>query len=271
MSELEDALARIREETELEPRVGLILGSGLGALADELEDRVELPYAEIPGWPRSTALGHAGILALGTLGGVGIAAMRGRAHLYEGLGAERVVFGVRVLGRLGIRSLVLTNAAGGVDESFRPGQLVLVSDHVNLQSASPLVGPNDDTLGPRFPDMSDAYDPELRARARDTATALGLDLGEGVYAAWLGPQFETPAEIRFLRAIGADLVGMSTVQEVIAARHMGIRCLCISVVTNMAAGVAPEKIDHEAVLEVGARAAGDLTALLRELVPTLSA
>jgi purine-nucleoside phosphorylase len=271
VSDLEVAVARIRVETGLEPPVGLILGSGLGGIADELENRVEIPYAEIPGWPRSTAVGHAGILVLGTLGGVGVAAMRGRAHLYEGIGAERVVFGVRVLGRLGIRSLVVTNAAGGVDESLRPGQLVLVSDHVNMQGTSPLVGPNDETLGPRFPDMSDAYDPELRARAREAATALGLDLGEGVYAGWLGPQFETPAEIRFVRAVGADLVGMSTVQEVIAARHMGIRCLCVSVVTNMAAGVGEEKIDHEAVLEVGARAAGDLTALLRELVPTLSA
>jgi purine-nucleoside phosphorylase len=271
VSELEDSVARIRGETELEPRVGVILGSGLGALADELEDRVEIPYEELPGWPRSTAVGHAGVLALGRLGGVDIAAMRGRAHLYEGIGAERVVFGVRVLGRLGVRSLVVTNAAGGIDESLRPGELVLVSDHVNLQGASPLVGPNDDALGPRFPDMSDAYDAELRARARDAASALGLDLREGVYAAWLGPQFETPAEIRFLRAVGASLVGMSTVQEVIAARHMGIRCLCVSVVTNMAAGVTPEKIDHESVLEVGARAAGDLTALLRELVPTLSA
>jgi purine-nucleoside phosphorylase len=271
MSGLEAAVARIREETALEPRVGVILGSGLGALAEELEDRIEIPYASIPGWPASTAVGHAGLLVLGTMDGIGIAAMRGRAHLYEGIGAERVVFGVRVLAHLGIRTLVVTNAAGGIDESYRPGQLFLVSDHVNLQGTSPLVGPNDDALGPRFPDMSDAYDPELRGRARDAAASLGIELGEGVYAAWLGPQFETPAEIRFLRVIGADLVGMSTVQEVIAARHMGIRCLGISVVTNMAAGVLPEKIDHEAVLEVGARAAGDLTSLLRALVPTLSA
>ena len=265
------AVARIRESNALEPRVGLVLGSGLGGLADELDERVEIPYAEIPGWPVSTAVGHAGVLVLGSLAGVPVAAMRGRAHLYEGIGAERVVFGVRVLGALGIRSLVVTNAAGGINTDFRPGQLVLVSDHVNLQGASPLVGPNDDTLGPRFPDMSDAYDGELRARARELAGRLGIELGEGVYTAWLGPQFETPAEIRFIRAIGGDLVGMSTVQEVIAARHLGIRVLGISVVTNMAAGVLPEKIDHESVLEVGAQAAGSLTALLRELVPTLSA
>jgi purine-nucleoside phosphorylase len=268
---LDDAVRRIHDETALEPRVGVILGSGLGALADELEERVELPYSEVPGWPASTAVGHAGTLVLGTLGGVPVAVMRGRAHLYEGMGADRVAFGVRVLGRLGIRSLVVTNAAGGIDPDYRPGLLVLISDHVNLQGTSSLVGQNDESLGPRFPDMSDAYDSELRARARDAAAELGIELGEGVYGAWLGPQFETPAEIRFMRTVGCDLAGMSTVQEVIAARHMGIRVLGISVVTNMAAGMLPEKIDHEAVLEVGAAAAGSLTALLRELVPTLSA
>jgi purine-nucleoside phosphorylase len=266
-----DAVRRIREETTLEPTVGMVLGSGLGALADELEERVEIPYGSIPGWPVSTAVGHAGVLVLGTLAGVPIAAMRGRAHLYEGISAALVAFPVRVLGRLGIRSLVVTNAAGGINTDFRPGLLVLISDHVNLQGTSALVGPNDESLGPRFPDMSDAYDSELRARARDAAARLGVELGEGVYGAWLGPQFETPAEIRFMRTIGCDLAGMSTVQEVIAARHMGIRVLGISVVTNVAAGVLPEKIDHEAVLEVGAAAAGSLTALLRELVPTLSA
>jgi purine-nucleoside phosphorylase len=170
-----------------------------------------------------------------------------------------------------VRTLVVTNAAGGINEAFRPGMLVLISDHVNLQGTSPLVGPNDHELGPPFPDLSDAYDPELRRLAREAAERLGLDLGEGVYAGWLGPQFETPAEIRFMRAVGGDLAGMSTVPEVIAARHMGIPCLGISVVTNMAAGVLPEKLDHESVLETGARAAGSLTALLRELVPTLSA
>jgi purine-nucleoside phosphorylase len=267
---LDDAVQRIRVETDLEPRVGVVLGSGLGGLADEVESPVEIPYTDIPGWPVSTAVGHTGVLVLGTISGVPIAVMRGRAHLYEGVGADRVVYGVRVLAKLGIRSLVVTNAAGGIDPDFRPGQLVLISDHVNLQGTSALVGVNDESLGPRFPDMSDAYDPELRRIAHEAARGLGIELGEGVYAAWLGPQFETPAEIRFMRAVGGDLAGMSTVQEVIAARHMGIRVLGISVVTNMAAGVLPEKIDHEAVLEVGARAAGSLTALLRELVPTLS-
>ena len=268
---LDDAVGFVRDQVKLEPRVGIVLGSGLGGLADELDDRVEIPYSDIPDWPVSTAIGHSGVLVLGSLDGVPVAVMRGRAHLYEGIGAESVAFGVRVLGRLGVRSLVVTNAAGGINLDFSPGRLVLISDHVNLQGASPLVGPNDESLGLRFPDMSDAYDPELRARAREAATALGIDLGEGVYAAWLGPQFETPAEIRFMRALGGDLAGMSTVQEVIAARHMGIRVLGISVVTNMAAGVLPEKIDHEVVLEVGARAAGSLNALLRALVPTLSA
>ncbi len=268
---LDNAVGFVREQVEVEPRVGIVLGSGLGGLADELGGRVEIPYSEIPDWPVSTAIGHSGVLVLGSLDGVPVAVMRGRAHLYEGIGADRVAFGVRVLGRLGVRSLVVTNAAGGINPNFSPGQLVLISDHVNLQGASPLVGQNDESLGPRFPDMSDAYDPEFRARAHESAAQLGIDLGEGVYAAWLGPQFETPAEIRFMRVVGGDLAGMSTVQEVIAARHMGIRVLGISVVTNMAAGVLPEKIDHEVVLEVGARAAGSLTALLRALVPTLSA
>jgi purine-nucleoside phosphorylase len=268
---LDDAVLRIRHETDLAPLVGVVLGSGLGGLADAVEDRVEIPYSKIPGWPASTAVGHAGVLVLGHVDGVAIAVLRGRAHLYEGVGAERVVFGVRVLGRLGVRTLVVTNAAGAINEAYRPGMLVLISDHVNLMGTSPLVGPNDDALGPRFPDMSDAYDPELRRLAHEAADRLGLELPEGVYAAWLGPQFETPAEIRFMRAAGGDLAGMSTVPEVIAARHLGIRCLGISVVTNMAAGVLPERIDHSVVLEVGARAAGSLTALLRELVPTLSA
>jgi purine-nucleoside phosphorylase len=268
---LDAAVRQIQVATDLEPRVGVVLGSGLGGLADALENRVEIPYGEIPGWPVSTAVGHSGVLVLGEVDGVPIALMRGRAHLYEGVSADRVAFGVQVLARLGVRTLVVTNAAGGINETFRPGMLVLISDHVNLQGTSPLVGPNDEALGPRFPDMSDAYDPELRRLAHEAADRLGLELPEGVYAAWLGPQFETPAEIRFMRAVGGDLAGMSTVPEVIAARHLGIRCLGISVVTNMAAGVLPEKIDHSVVLEVGAAAAGSLTALLRELVPTLSA
>ncbi len=267
-----DAAAElIRGRTRLEPRVAVVLGSGLGGFADELEGTVEISYSDIPGWPESTAIGHAGKLALGTVGGVQLAVMRGRAHLYEGFSAAEVVFGVRVLGRLGVRTLVLTNACGGVREDLAPGQLVLVSDHINLQGTSPLLGPNDESLGPRFVDMSDAYDPALRAAAQDAAARLGFALPEGLYTAWLGPAFETPAEIRMTRAVGGDLVGMSTVPEVLAARHMGLRCLAISCVTNMAAGVVPERIDHEKVLEVGASAQGRLSALLRELLPALAA
>ena len=271
MSALEAAVARIREATTLEPRVGLILGSGLGGLADEVSVPVEIPYADIPGWPVSTSIGHAGVLVLGEVDGIPVAVLRGRAHLYEGIPADAAVFGVRVLGKLGIRTLVVTNAAGAIDESFRPGQLVLISDHINLQGASPLVGPNDDSLGSRFPDLSDAYDPELRRAAREAAGRIGIEVGEGVYAAWLGPQFETPAEIRFMRAIGGSLAGMSTVPEVIAARHMGIRCLGISVVTNMAAGLTEGKLGQEEVLAVGAEAQPRLTAVLRELLPALCA
>ena len=267
---IDEAARFIRERTALEPGVGIVLGSGLGGFADELEDVLELAYGDIPGWPVSTAVGHAGKLALGTIAGVPLAVMRGRAHLYEGFSPAQVVFGVRVLGRLGVGTMVLTNASGGVREDMAPGQLVLVSDHVNLQGASPLSGPNDDSLGPRFVDMSDAYDPALRHAAREAAARLGFDLAEGVYAAWLGPAFETPAEIRLTRAVGGDLVGMSTVSEVLAARHMGLRCLAISCVTNMAAGVLPEPIEHEKVLEVGASAQGRLTALLRELLPALA-
>ena len=268
---VDTAAALIRSRTLLEPRVAVVLGSGLGGFADELEEPVEIPYGEIPGWPVSTALGHAGTLALGEIDSVPLAVMRGRAHLYEGFSAAEVVFGVRVLARLGVRTLVLTNACGGVREDLAPGQLVLVSDHINLQGSSPLIGPNDESLGPRFVDMSDAYDPGLRAAAHAAAARLGFELPEGVYAAWLGPAFETPAEIRMTRAIGGDLVGMSTVPEVLAARHRGLRCLAISCVTNMAAGVLPEPIDHEQVLAVGASAQGRLTALLRELLPALAA
>ena len=259
----------MRARSDVAPAAGVVLGSGLGSFADAVEDAVAIPYGDLPGWPVSTAVGHAGELVLGTFGGVPVAVLKGRAHLYEGHAPERVVFGIRVLGQLGVRSLVLTNACGAIDPAVPPGRLVAISDHLNLQGSSPLVGPNDETLGPRFPDMSDAYDPEYRRLAREAAGRLGLELGEGVYAAWLGPAFETPAEIRMMRVLGADLVGMSTVPEVLAARHMGIRCLALSCVTNAAAGVTDQPIDHEQVLAVGARAAGDRVALLREVVPFL--
>lgn len=267
----DDALATIRKATGLEPRVGFVLGSGLGGFADGIEERIVVPYEDIPGWPSSTAIGHAGRLVFGHLDGSPVVVMQGRVHLYEGVPADRAVFGVRVLGKLGVRTLVVTNAAGAINESFRPGMFVLISDHVNLMGSSPLAGPNDDELGPRFPDLTDAYDPELRAAALEAGERLGFPVGEGVYGSWLGPQFETPAEIRFMRAAGCDLAGMSTVPEVIAARHMGIRCLGISVVTNMAAGITDGKLGHEEVLVAGAEAQPRLTALLRELVPVLAA
>jgi purine-nucleoside phosphorylase len=256
LTELDDAVDAIRARSDALPRVGVVLGSGLGGFADAVEDAVELPYAEIPGWPSSTAVGHAGTLLLGELGGIPVAVMKGRAHLYEGVPAARVVFGVRVLGRLGIESLVLTNACGAIDPAVAPGTLVAVSDHLNLQGTSPLVGPNDETLGPRFPDMSDAYDPAYRALAQEAAQRLGLPLGEGVYAAWLGPAFETPAEIRMLRGLGADLVGMSTALEAIAAKAAGLEVFGLSMVTNAAAGITGEPLDHAEVLAAG-RAAAD--------------
>ena len=265
------ALASIRERTPLEPRVAAVLGSGLGAFADELRDRVEIPYGEIPGWPPSTAVGHAGRLVLGRLEGVETAVMSGRAHLYEGYSPQQAVFGVRVLARMGARSLVLTNAAGGINLDYRRGALVLISDHINMQGANPLTGPNDDSLGPRFPDMSEAYPARLREIARECAREIGVTLSEGVYAAVAGPNYETPAEIRALRVLGADLVGMSTVPEVIAANHMGLRVLAISCVTNMAAGILQQKITHEEVLETGRMVRATLVELLKRAVPRIAA
>jgi purine-nucleoside phosphorylase len=252
------------------PKVGAVLGSGLGAFAEALEEGVEIPYQDLPDWPVSTAVGHAGKLVLGRSGGTRVAVMSGRSHFYEGYSPAQVVYGVRTLGSLGVRTMIFTNAAGGINLSYQQGGLVLISDHINLQGFNPLIGPNDEAIGPRFPDMSDAYSFELRGIAMATARELGITLDEGVYAAMAGPNYETPAEIRFLRTIGADLVGMSTVPEVIAANHMGIRCLAISCVTNMAAGILPQKIDHEEVLETGGRVRGTLIRLLTALIPRLS-
>ena len=261
--------AYIEEKIKARPRIGVVLGSGLGAFGDELSDSVHIPYADIPGWPRSTAAGHAGKLVFGKLGSTDVVVMSGRAHLYEGYSAARVTYGVRIFQMLGVRSLVLTNAAGGVNVSFQQGGLVLISDHINLQGVNPLVGANEDGFGPRFPDMSEAYSREYRKIAKDTAQELGVALDEGVYAALSGPSYETPAEIRYLRTIGADLVGMSTVPEVIVANHMSMKVLAISCVTNMAAGVLPRKINHEEVLETGARVRDTLVLLLKTLLPRL--
>ena len=271
MKELEEAVAWLRERTSRSPRVGVVLGSGLGGFASRLTDRLEIPYETIPHWPVSTAEGHAGRLVLGRLGELPVAVMAGRVHLYEGYRPDQVVFGVRVLGRLGARALVLTNAAGGINPAFQRGLLVLISDHINLQGANPLVGPNEESLGPRFPDMTEAYSVRLRQIARETAAELGIPVAEGVYAAMLGPSYETPAEIRFLRIIGADLVGMSTVPEVIAARHMGLSVLAISCVTNMAAGLAPGPLSHREVLETGEMVRDRLSRLLEALLPRIAA
>ena len=254
----------------VQPRVAVVLGSGLGAFADALDHAVTILYADIPGWPQSTAVGHAGKMVIGLAGGVPVAALAGRAHLYEGYTAQQAAFGVRTLGRLGVKSFVLTNAAGGVNVAYQPGALVLISDHINLLGQNPLSGPNDETLGPRFPDMSEAYSKTCRAAAREVGRSMGMEMPEGVYAAVPGPSYETPAEIRYLRAIGADLVGMSTVPETIAANHMGLRVLGISCVTNHAAGVVDQKLDHKEVLEVGGRMKGTLIELLRRIVPKLA-
>ncbi len=249
--------------------MAVVLGSGLGAFADTLENATTIPYAEIPGWPPSTAVGHAGKLVVGLAGSTPVAVLAGRAHLYEGYTARDSVFGIRTLYALGVETLILTNAAGGVNADYKPGDLVLISDHINLLGQNPLTGPNDDSLGPRFPDMSDAYSKKLREVARAAGSKLGRELREGVYAAVPGPSYETPAEIRYLRTIGADLVGMSTVPETIAANHAGMRVLGISCVTNHAAGVVEGKLDHKEVLEVGERMKGTLIELLRGVVAGL--
>jgi purine-nucleoside phosphorylase len=260
----------IESRITVEPRVALVLGSGLGAFAESIKNPSVIPYSEIPGWPRSTAMGHAGKLVAGLVEGVAVIVLSGRVHIYEGYTAEQVAYGIRALGHLDVQALVLTNAAGGINRDYQPGQLVLISDHINLLGQNPLTGPNDESLGPRFPDMSEAYSKKFREVAREAAKAMGMDLAEGVYAAVPGPSYETPAEIRYLRTIGADLVGMSTVPETIAANHMKIGVLGISCVTNHAAGVIDRKLDHKEVLEVGERMKGTLIDLLRRTVAGLA-
>jgi len=259
----------IESKVTLRPRVAVVLGSGLGAFAGTLQDAAELQYEEIPGWPPSTAIGHAGKLVIGTIEGLPVAVLAGRAHLYEGYTAQQSVYAVRALARLGVKSLVLTNAAGGINPEYQPGHAVLISDHINLTGQNPLTGPNDEDLGPRFPDMSEAYSKRFREVARQAGRQGGIDLAEGVYAALAGPSYETPAEIRYLRAIGADLVGMSTALETVAANHAGMKVLGISCVTNLAAGVTDQKLDHKEVLEVGERMRGMMVDLLRRVLPRL--
>jgi purine-nucleoside phosphorylase len=261
----------IQSRTKLRPQIALVLGSGLGAFADELSSATRIPYHKIPGFPRSTVPGHSGQLVIGKAAGVPLVAMQGRVHLYEGYSAKEVVFPMRVLGRLGVRAAILTNAAGAINLDYSQGALVAIRDHINLQGTNPLIGPNDERFGVRFPDMSQAYSKAYREIALREAKRLGIQIHEGVYAALCGPSFETPAEIRYLKTIGADLVGMSTAFEVIVARHMGIRVLGISCVTNMAAGILDQPLTHAEVMETGDRVKGQFIALLRAVIPPIAA
>lgn len=270
---LDESVAALRARDPRVPSVALVLGSGLGAFADTLVDATVIPFSEVPHLARVTVPGHAGKLVIGRLRegpSPVVAALSGRIHLYEGHSPDDVVFNVRALLTLGARTLVVTNAAGGISPTLRPGDLTLLSDHLNLTGRTPLAGPNDDSLGPRFPDMTDAYDPALRRLAHSAAESVGQTLREGVYAGLLGPAYETPAEIRMLRAMGADLVGMSTVAEVIAARHMGAKVLGMSCVTNLAAGVSPHALSHAEVEETARLARDRFIALLEAILRGLA-
>lgn len=266
----EHAARTIRAAGAEEARVGLVLGSGLGAFADDLEDAMAIPYEEIPGFARSTVEGHAGRLVLGNVGGTPVVILQGRFHFYEGYALDEVTFPIRVMGLLGIKALVLTNAAGGLNNAFTQGALMLISDHLNLMGTNPLLGPNDSRFGARFPDMSEVYDREFQEATIAEARAMKIELKRGIYAALTGPSYETPAEIRMLRALGADAVGMSTVPEAIVARHMGVKVLGISCITNMAAGVLDRPIDHAEVMETGEAVRVIFTELLRRTIPKLS-
>ena len=267
----ESAAQFLLSQTKLRPKIGLVLGSGLGAFADQLTNAARIPYSQIPAFPRSTAIGHAGQMVIGKAGDIPLAAMQGRVHLYEGYTAKEVAFPIRVFGRMGVRAVILTNAAGGINLEYEQGALVVVSDHINLQGHNPLLGPNDDRLGQRFPDMTKAYWRSYREATVEEAGKLGMTVYQGVYAAMLGPSYETPAEIRYLRTIGADLVGMSTISEAVAAVHMGLKVLAISCVTNMAAGILDKPIDHREVLETGERVRGQFEALLKAVLPRIAA
>ena len=265
-----DALERaVRERTDLVPVAGIVLGSGLGGLADDVEDAVAIPFEDLPGWPVATAPGHAGRLLLGTLGGTPVVALQGRFHLYEGNDSGLVVQPVLLFRRLGARVVVLTNAAGGVKPDYGPGTLMVIADHINLPGRTPLLGPNADELGERFPDLVDAWSPRLRALLREAAAAEQVVLEEGVYAGLLGPQYETPSEVRMLRTLGADAVGMSTVLECIAARWAGLEVCGVSLVTNAGAGYTGEPLTHAEVLAAGNEAGPRLARVLRGFVERL--
>jgi len=268
---LEEACDAIHSRIDLQPQVGLVLGSGLGAFADSLDDATSFGFGDIPNMPTPKVSGHAGRVVVGRVEGVPVAVLQGRVHLYEGHDPELAVFGVRVLARLGVFSVLLSNAAGGIRTSFKPGTLMLIRDHINLSGQNPLIGPNDDTLGPRFPDMTRAYDPRLRSLAREAAADIDCPLEEGVYAAMLGPSYETPAEIRMLRTLGADAVGMSTVPEVIALQHMGVRTAAVSCITNMAAGMTAGILDHSEVERTASATRETFVALFKAWIKRIGA
>lgn len=270
ISAIDEAVAYIRSKTDLEPQVGVILGSGLGNVVEAIEEVASIPYGEIPGARASTVLGHQGRMILGRAGELPVAVMQGRVHFYEGYEMDEVMFLARVLGRLGIRHLVVTNAAGGINTSYKPGDLMLISDHINFMGVNPLRGRNVEELGVRFPDMSEAYPRTLRNLTREVASGIGLTLQEGVYLALSGPTYETPAEIRAFRVLGADAVGMSTVPEVIAASHMQIPVLGISCITNMAAGILDQKLTHQEVMDTTARVQKEFTALVLGVLARLA-
>jgi purine-nucleoside phosphorylase len=256
----------IESKTDIKPEIGLILGSGLGVLADEIENPTIIPYGDIPHFPVSTVEGHKGQLVIGMLEGKSVVAMQGRFHYYEGHSLDAVTFPIRVMKAIGVNKIIVTNAAGGVNESYQPGDLMLIKDHINLTGANPLIGPNDEAMGVRFPDMSNAYCPELRALAREIAERNGIHVQEGVYVGMLGPSYETPAEIRMLRILGGDAVGMSTVPEVIIARHAGIRVLGISCISNMAAGILPQPLSHAEVMETAEKVKHTFLTLVKAII-----
>ena len=264
--QVQSAAERIRLTSKAFPGTAVVLGSGLGGFASSLEGAASIPYSDIPNWPVSNVVGHEGKLVIGEAAGRPIAALSGRAHFYEGHHLRTVTFGTRVLGVLGVKTLILTNAAGGINSRFAPGDLMVIDDHINLLGGSPLIGPNDQRFGVRFPDLTNVYSPRLRRLADETAAAQGLTLRHGVYAACHGPSYETPAEVRYLRTIGADAVGMSTVPEAIVARHMGIEVLGISCITNFAAGVLPQPLNHEEVLETAKRVRDRFIGLLNGVI-----
>jgi purine-nucleoside phosphorylase len=267
--QVEETASHIRSRCGAPPQVAVVLGSGLGDFADRLLDTNATLYADLSHWPASTVIGHSGRLVIGSLGMTRVAALAGRAHFYEGHDLSTIVFAVRVMGRLGVKQVILTNAAGGINTGFAQGALMIIDDHINLLGSNPLIGPNDDRFGARFPDMSAVYSSRLRRIADDAAAAAGVPVTHGIYVATHGPSYETPAEIRFFRSIGADAVGMSTVPEAIAARHMGLEVLGISCITNMAAGVLPGVLNHDEVMETARRVRGSFIALLEAIVGRL--